>query len=84
MELLTIEDFEYELNERRFSDERREELAKKGYAMPDGSFPIEKEKDVKNAVRAWGRSQKPGVKEHIIKRAKSLGVYDTDIPEDWK
>ena len=73
-----------ELNERKFSKEEREKLAKKGYALPDGSFPIENVSDLKNAIKAYGRGDNPQKeKAHIIKRAKALGKSDL-IPDKWK
>jgi hypothetical protein len=72
------------LYEREFSEEEREELAKKGYALPDGSFPIVNKKDLENAIKAFGRGDQPKKeKAHIIKRAKALGEYDL-IPDKWK
>ena len=71
---------------RDFSPDRRKALAKKGHALPDGSYPIVTEEDLKNAIHAYGRS-KPGdrakVRRHIMKRARALGNVDL-IPEDWK
>ena len=55
-----------------------------GTAMPDGSYPIESENDLKNAIRSWGRGgAKPEVKAHIKRRAKQLG-QESLIPENWK
>jgi len=67
--------------EKEFSEEEREALAKKGIALPDGSFPIENEADLKNAIHAYGRAkdQKAAAK-HIAKRAKALGKSDL-IPQ---
>lgn len=63
----------------------RERLAKEGKALPDGSFPIRNVSDLRNAVRAYGRS-KPGsrgaVRKHIMKRARSLSRPDL-IPQKW-
>lgn len=64
----------------------REDAAKKGEALPDGSFPIRNEKDLKNAIQAYGRSKeedRAAVRKHIQKRARALGKADL-IPEDWK
>ena len=73
-----------ELNERQFSEKERMELAKKGYAMPDGGFPIVTKKDCENAVKAFGRGNQPRAeKAHILKRAKALGCMDV-IPDKWK
>ncbi len=69
---------------RDYTDERREEYADRGLAMPDGSYPIRDIGDLKNAIQAFGRAKnKPAVKRHIKKRAKSLGRTDL-IPDNWK
>lgn len=68
------------------SPKKREALAKKGHALPDGSYPIENEGDLKRAIRAYGRakeSDRAKVRRHIIKRARALGKSDV-IPSDWK
>ena len=68
------------------SREKREQLAKKGYALPDGSYPITNEDSLKDSIQAYGRS-KPGkraaVRRHIMKRARSLDRADL-IPDEWK
>ena len=71
------------LNEKEFSTEEREKLADKGYALPDGSFPIATVDDLKNAVHAFGRANdedRKKVAQHIAKRAKALGEPDL-IPQ---
>jgi hypothetical protein len=40
------------------SRDDREKLAKKGHALPDGSYPIRNVDDLKNAIQAYGRSKK--------------------------
>jgi len=68
---------------RMFSAERREDLAKRGMALEDGSYPIESVEDLKNAVQAFGRAKdKEKAKAHIMKRARELGQEDL-IPENW-
>lgn len=70
---------------RSFSTKEREEMAKNGMAMPDGSYPIKTEQDVRNAIQAIGRapaSKRGRVRAHIKKRAKALGCMEL-IPEDW-
>lgn len=67
---------------RDFTPEMRREMAQKGMAMPDGSYPIENAGDLNNAVQAWGRSPDEATKRHIIKRAKALGRTDL-LPADW-
>ena len=69
----------------KFTDEERAKLAKKGEALPDGSFPIRNKQDLKNAIKAYGRASmkdRPEVRKHIIKRAKDLGATDL-VPEVW-
>jgi hypothetical protein len=64
---------------------KREDYAKKGWALPDGSFPIKSKDDVKAAIHAYGRAKeehKAAVRKHIIKRAHQLKVSDL-IPEGW-
>ena len=69
---------------REFSDEKRKELADKGHAMPDGSFPIENITDLHNAIQSVGRSTNyAAAKKHIIQRAKDLEATNI-LPEDWK
>ena len=68
------------------SRDEREKLAKKGQALPDGSYPIRDVEDLKNAIQAYGRSKKsdrPEVRKHIMKRAHQLN-YRHLIPENWK
>jgi hypothetical protein len=71
------------LAKRDFSAAERKTDAKSGAAMPDGSFPIENEDDLKNAVKAYGRAKdKDAAKAHIKKRAKALGLTKL-LPDDW-
>jgi hypothetical protein len=77
-------DDEIELYFRQFDAKARKDAAKSGAAMPDGSFPIENEQDLKNAIQAIGRAKDPeAAKAHIRKRAKALGLTDL-LPESWK
>jgi peptidoglycan hydrolase-like protein with peptidoglycan-binding domain len=65
------------IREREFSTSKRKRAAKKGTAMPDGSFPIESKQDLQNAMRAIGRAPKEKrakVKAHIKRRAKAVGM----------
>lgn len=64
----------------------RKRLAGEGKALPDGSYPIRNEGDLKNAIQAYGRSKKSDrakVRRHIVKRARGLGKSEL-IPEEWK
>ena len=68
---------------RAFSDEKRGEMAQEGSALPDGSYPIASENDLKNAIQASGRAKnKDEAKRHIMKRAKALGLSKL-IPANW-
>lgn len=68
---------------RDYSPEERERLAEEGKALPDGSFPIVDEEDLRNAIQAIGRASDPEkAKAHIKKRAKALDKEDL-VPEDW-
>lgn len=68
---------------REFSGREREKMAERGKAMNDGSFPIEDEADLKNAIRAIGRAKDGDkAKAHIIRRAKALGLTDM-LPSGW-
>ena len=74
----------FELFERKFSPEKREKMADKGNALPDGSYPIANKQDLINAIKAQGRGlrnadekRRKQVHAHIKKRAKELGVNIT-------
>lgn len=69
-----------------YSKNTREKYSKKGWALPDGSYPIANISDLKNAIKAYGRTsegKRAAVKRHIKKRAKALGRTNL-LPEDWK
>jgi hypothetical protein len=71
------------IEERDFSGARRKQLAAKGMAMKDESFPIETEGDLENAVKLVGRAKDPAkAKAHIRKRAKALGA-EAKLPDSW-
>lgn len=68
---------------REFSSGERDKAAEKGAALPDGSFPIKSEQDLKNAMQAIGRAKdKAAARAHIIKRARALGLTD-QLPDGW-
>lgn len=68
---------------RAFSEDRRMELAKEGMALPDGSYPIVNESDLRNAIQAYGRAKdKEAAKRHIMKRARALKL-ESLIPANW-
>lgn len=68
---------------RNVGAKKRKDLAKRGLAMPDGSFPCETEADLKNAIQSVGRAKDPeAVKRFLRRRAKALDLEKL-IPEDW-
>lgn len=68
---------------RAFSEESRNRMAEEGTALPDGSFPIASEDDLKNAIMAHGRAKDiEAAKRHIMKRAKEMGA-EAMIPAEW-
>ena len=68
---------------RAYSEESRSAMAKAGHALPDGSYPIKDEADLRNAIQAYGRAKdKTAAKAHIMKRALALGLEDL-IPMNW-
>lgn len=72
------------VQKREFSDKKRSDLADKGLARPDGSYPIESAKDIENAVSDYYRTGgDPAVKAHIIQAAKKLGLTKS-LPDDWQ
>lgn len=69
---------------REFTAEQRRRMAERGTALPDGSFPISNEEDLRNAIRAVGRAKdKAKARRHIKKRARALGLEHL-IPDSWR
>lgn len=74
----------FELEKRDYNSKQRRQMAGRGQAMPDGSYPIANEQDLRNAIQAFGRAKNPNsVKRHIITRARALGLTEL-LPEEWK
>ena len=64
-----------------YDTEQRKEMASKGLALPDGSFPIKNLEDLKNAIQAYGRAKDQAkAAKFIAKRAKALSAEDL-IPD---
>lgn len=60
-----------------YSAADRKDMARKGHAMPDGSFPIKNHGDVRNAVAALPHAsadKKAAAAKHIVKRARQIGA----------
>ena len=57
---------------------QRREYARKGIAMPDGSYYILDQTDLSNATKAIGRggASTGAIQAHIVKRARALGLTD--------
>ena len=70
----------------------RNAFAKRGVAMPDGSFYIRNGSDLDNAIKAVGRAtptnnetettRRNAVRRHIIQRANQMGL-SSKIPDTW-
>ena len=76
--------FDTTFAKRDYSTSERRRLAASGAAMPDGSFPIANEADLRNAIQSVGRaSNYEAARRHIIRRARALGLTEM-LPEDWK
>jgi hypothetical protein len=72
------------MDKRDYSIDARRDMAASGMAMPDGSFPIANGGDLQNAIQSVGRaSNYAAAKEHIVRRARALGMMDM-LPEDWR
>ena len=72
------------VNADKYKQADRDQMAKSGQAMPDGSYPIADEEDLDNAIHAVGRggADHDSIRAHIIKRAKALGL-SSKIPDNW-
>ena len=74
-----------QLEEREVSTKERAKLEAKGAAMKGGRYPIKHGGDLAAAIQAFGRGNPPdkeAIRQHIIKRAKALGLT-SKLPDDW-
>ena len=72
-----------EFSKRDFTQDEREELANRGAALPNGSFPIVTVEDLHNAISSYGRAKdQAAAKQHIIERARALDAVD-QLPQTW-
>jgi hypothetical protein len=87
-EVLGYDQYEWDYDDiidgtKAYSQDDRDEMAAKGQALPDGSYPIKDEDDLENAVMAYGRAKdKKSARAHIEKRAEELGRMDM-LPDTW-
>lgn len=68
----------------KYKQSDRDDMAKSGEAMSDGSYPIKDKEDLANAIHAVGRgsADHDAIRKHIMARAKALGLSDM-IPDNW-
>ena len=75
----------YWLAEASITQKQRDQWAKQGIAMPDGSWPIPDLPYLDKAIQSWGRAVNAGnsdaVKAHMLKRAKALGASKDKIAQ---
>lgn len=66
-----------------YTTAQRQQMAKDGQALPDGSFPIANKQDLAKAILTCGlANNKAAAKAWIIKRARDLGAVDM-LPKSW-
>jgi hypothetical protein len=65
-----------EENAAKYNAQQRRDAAKRGDALPDGSFPIMDQEDMNNAATLAGNSSHPKatVHAHMKKQAKKKGL----------
>lgn len=84
-ETFETDQLHYEAEHRaKYSDKDRQDMAKSGQAMDDGSYPIADAEDLSNAIHAVGRGNADhnAIRKHIMARAKALGL-SKEIPDNW-
>ena len=69
----------------KYNQDDRDDMAKSGEAMSDGSYPIKDEEDLRRAIKAVGRggASHNAIRKHIMARAKALELSNL-IPENWQ
>lgn len=72
------------VNADKYKQDDRDQMAKSGAAMPDGSYPIADSEDLDNAIHAVGRggADHDAIRKHVIKRAQDLKL-SSKIPDNW-
>jgi HK97 family phage prohead protease len=68
----------------KYTQADRDKMAKDGTAMPDGSYPILDQEDLRKSIRAVGRggADHDKIRAFVIKRAKALNLASL-IPDNW-
>ncbi len=68
----------------KYDAEQLRQMAGKGQAMKDGSYPIGDSEDLANAIHAVGSggADHDTIRAHIIRRAKAMG-QSGKIPDNW-
>lgn len=67
----------------KFTQTERMALARRGHALPDGSFPITDAEDLRNAIADVGRAKDPAAaKRFIVKRARGMQLKGV-LPLSW-
>lgn len=71
-------------DEAGYGAKQRRQMAAKGQARPDGSYPVKNKADLRKAIRAVGRggADHDDIRKHIIARADALGLSSL-IPDNW-
>lgn len=66
------------------SHEQRMDLAVRGEAMPDGSYPTPDCSYLEHAVQAYGREtgDREALRKYLVRRAVKLGCTE-HIPDEW-
>lgn len=66
------------------TDEDRQQAAKEGAALPDGSYVVRNKQDLHQAVADSGLKGHPSAaREHIVRRATALGLGG-ELPHPWQ
>lgn len=76
----------YEEIVKSFTAEQRQEMARSGEALTDGSYPIPDREYLERAIHAVGRGKNNShgaIRAHIVKRAKALGA-ESLLPDTWE
>lgn len=68
-----------------YSPDQRQDLAAKGHALPDGSYPTPDVAALKARIAEYPHekpARKPGLRRYLVQRAVALGAAQ-EIPRSW-